>query len=82
MTANAEKVASNKTCKKKRGKKNLALATAHTDKSRRRRIETQARREARKRVKKSLWAARNGVVLESVDTKDLRALVRKHRAAH
>lgn len=75
-----ETVKSTKTCKKKRGKKDLALATAHTDANRRRRMATQARRETRKQVKKFLWAARNGVTLESAGTKDLRKLVRARRA--
>jgi hypothetical protein len=67
------------TCKKRRGKKDAALAARNTAKNKDRRAQTRARRETRKHVRLMEWARRNGIVFPSGTARAIRRAVRNRR---
>lgn len=61
-------------CKKQHRKKDIILATATTDRNRKRRMAKEARRQERKREHLVAWGARKGV--HGVEPNLIRAAVR------
>jgi hypothetical protein len=67
------------TCKKRRGKKDAALAARTTAKHKDRRAQTRARRETRKHVRLMQWAVRNGIASPKGNARAIRRAVRNRR---
>lgn len=71
---------SKKGCKKKRTKKDAALAAIRTTANKRRNLATQARRQEMKKKKVYIWALRQGALVGShLSCRAMRDVVRQKR---